>query len=108
MEVEQQRSRAGDVRRRHRRAGNRLVVVAGWAEFWRVRGRRHAGENLDAGGRDVRLEEVTTGSARGEGGHDVALAEDLGALCERRGRAGVGGEEREQGRTGGRIEVDRR
>ena len=70
-----ERRDAGRVRARHRGAGDRLVEVAGRAVVGRrlVGLRRHAREHLDAGGGDVRLDEVAERAARRERRHHVGL-----------------------------------
>ena len=109
VQREQQRRRAGDVRRRHRGARDDLVQVAragppaGPSGVGRV-----PGQDVQAGRGDVRLEEVAAGAAGGEVRDHVALPGGLGALGELRGRAGVGGQEGQQRVALRLVEVDRR
>ena len=78
--------------------GDRLEVLAGRPFRDRLRRRRHAGQDLDAGCGDVRLDEQAGRSAGREGGHDVALAVLLDAGGELGGGARVGRQERQRSR----------
>ena len=95
---------AGDVRGRHRGAGDGLEVLARRSAGDLVGGGRVPGEDLDARRGDVGLDPEATGATGREGRHHVADRFTGHAGGERSGLAGVAVEERDELRAVGEVD----